>query len=119
MNKIKITLTKANSDPWILGNKDFAIQGFTEEERLQYLKPYMDYVKALPGYSYEQSLIETYIDGDTSVTMICFDTEANMLSAKDLLFGANLDTVVQSRNNFIRNKLQAANVTYNRTITTE
>jgi hypothetical protein len=118
MPKITVTLTKANSDPWIISSKDL-LQNFTEEERLQILKPYMDYVMALPGYSYEQSLSETYIDGDTSVTTICFDTEANMLSAKELLFGSNLDPVVQSRNNFIKDKIQSANVVYNRVITTQ
>lgn len=119
MNKIKITLTKANSDPWIISTKDTVTQNFTEEERLQYLKPYFDYINSLPGYSYQQSLAESYVDGDISVTVMCFDTETNMLSAKDLLFGTNVDTVVHSRNTFIRNKLQSANVAYNRIITTE
>lgn len=118
MPKIIVTLTKANSDPWIVSSKDL-LTNFIEEERLQKLKPYMDYVLALPGYSYEQSLAETYIDGDTSVTAICFDTEANMLSAKELLFGSNLDPVIQTRNSFIRDKMQSANITYVRVITTQ
>jgi hypothetical protein len=118
MPKIVITLTKANADPWIISSKD-SLQDFTEEEKLQVLKPYFDYLKALPGYSYEQSLAETYVDGDTSVTTICFDTEANMLSAKELLFGNNVNSVVQNRNTFMKNKVQSANVVYNRVITTQ
>lgn len=113
MARILITITKQNDDPWILIKRDLIQDIFSQEEIDNTIKPYFQYIKALPGYIYEQSSVE--ITGNTSVSTMVFDTIENAANAYVKLYPANeqtLEQVVKNKNQLIKQKMQEAGVHY-------
>lgn len=113
MARILITITKQNDDPWILLKRDLTQAVFSQEEIDNVIAPYYQYIKALPGYNYEQSSVE--ITGNTSVSTIVFDTIENAANAYLKLYPSDeqtLDQVVKNKNQLIKQKMQEAGVHY-------
>lgn len=108
-------MIKNEDDPWILLKQDLVSSLFTQEEIDTYIVPFAVYLRSLPGYILEEA--SNVIEGNVSTTTIPFDTYENMLNGKEKLFGDNLDPVVVNKNQFFREKLQEANISYTREIT--
>lgn len=120
MSKIITEIVKQENDPWILIEKNIIDAGqiFTQEEFDTVIRPFLAFVRELPGYDYFSQ--ETVIEGNQATITMVFDTIADMLTAKDRLFSANTtDIEVINKNLLLRNKMQSANVTYNIRILTQ
>lgn len=117
MAKIIVTVTKRESDPWILLKKDMVNQIFTQDEIDLIIRPYINYVKSLPGYLYDQSSVT--INGNTAVSEMVFDTNENLESAYPNLFGIDVNEIVKNKNLLVRAKVLAAGAQYQVNITKE
>ncbi len=114
-SKIIVKLIKNEDDPWILTKQDLLPSLFTQEEIATHISPFFAYIRTLPGYLAEEA--SNVIEGNISTTTIAFDTYENMLNGKEKLFGDDLDETVVNKNNFFKQKMQEANVTYIKQIT--
>jgi hypothetical protein len=115
--KIVVTTTKRENDPWIRLDKDNILSHFSVEQVREVFVPYFRYADSMPGYLPQQSTWIT--EGNTQKSIISFDSNENMLAAKDKLFGDNLEEVVIAKNNLRIAKQQELDVQYTTTITTE
>lgn len=114
MAKLIIKLTKQPQDPWILLSDT---SQFTQEEIDTIITPYYDYVKTLPGIQVQTPFPEPVITDNTSVSTLLFDTNKDIIVARDKLFLEPKDAAVINKNALIRQKLMAAGVKY--TVETE
>lgn len=113
MAQIIVTITKQESDPWILLKKEIVNDIFSQEEINNITKPYIEYIKTLQGYDYSQSFID--IVGNTATTHMFFDTLENASNAFVKLYPDNeqtLEQVVKNKNTLIKQKMQEAGVQY-------
>lgn len=117
MAKIIVTVTKRENDPWILLKKDIVNQVFTQDEIDLIIRPYIDYLKSMPGYLYDQSSVT--INGNTAISEIVFDTNENLESAYPNLFGVDANEIVKNKNLLVRAKVLATGAEYQVSITKE
>jgi hypothetical protein len=115
--KIVVTTTKQENDPWIRLDKDNILTYFSAQEVREVFVPYFRYADSMPGYLPQQSAWVT--EGNTQKSIISFDSNENMLAAKNNLFGDSVSEVVVAKNNLRLSKQQELGVQYTTTITTE
>jgi len=115
--KIVVTTTKRENDPWIRLDKNNILNFFSVEEVQEVFVPYFRYADSMPGYLPQESAWTT--EGNTRKSTISFDSNENMLSAKDKLFSDNVEEIVAEKNRVRLAKEQELGVEYTTTITTE
>lgn len=118
MTKLISVVTKKIWDPWIHPVMNETSDGyipneyFTQEEIDNVLMPFLNYVRTQVGF--DPNSVVKNISGNESVTIREFDTldHAKLAAINIGGIGPNPDPVVVARNELLRQKTEAANVTY-------
>lgn len=113
MTKLITILTKKVWEPWVAVETDGSPnEYFTQEELDTVMTPYAAYVKSQPGL--DISLTEKYRTDTDMVTVRYFDTleHAQQAAINITGIGPNPNPIVATKNNLVRQKMEAASVTY-------
>ena len=116
MAKLITRMTKRPGDQWILMS-DTSL--FTEDEIANIITPYFDYVKSLPGIKIQTPPPAPVMYDDTLEGTLQFETEADALNARELLFFKPTDPAVLNKNALMRQKMQTAGAVYSLNIILE